>query len=231
MKKILETLKRKWTEYLLEIIVIVVGILGAYSLNNWNELRKLRAESVYIINELQAEFDRNLEELNRVKTINSNVLLQFDSLLDIIHLLEFPGDEDKLSEYLLDNTAYRIVSYNPSQGMINSLVSASNFQHIKNLELRRLLLNWSGYFGDYKEDELMIYNNRTQFRAFLSGHINQHQLSKINSREGEPITNILDLSNRLELYRLHMFRLDNESRILVTIMEEILKLIEQEIKD
>jgi hypothetical protein len=46
MKKILETIKRKWTEYLLEIFVIMIGILGAFTLSNWNESNKERIRQI-----------------------------------------------------------------------------------------------------------------------------------------------------------------------------------------
>ena len=49
MKKILETLKRKWAEYLLEMIVIVIGILVAFMLNNWNEERKENDKIITIL--------------------------------------------------------------------------------------------------------------------------------------------------------------------------------------
>jgi len=64
MKKILETLKRKWTEYLLEIIVIVIGIISAFMLNSWNEGRNERNFEQKMLIELQASLQSNIEYLD-----------------------------------------------------------------------------------------------------------------------------------------------------------------------
>jgi hypothetical protein len=59
MKKIIETLKHKWPEFLLEILVIVIGILGAYTLNNWNEHRKDKVVETKALHDLLQEFKTN----------------------------------------------------------------------------------------------------------------------------------------------------------------------------
>ena len=43
MKKIIEHLKENWIRHGFETLVVTVGILGAFTLNHWNEERKDRS--------------------------------------------------------------------------------------------------------------------------------------------------------------------------------------------
>jgi len=73
MKKILETLKRKWAEYLLEMIVIIFGILGAFTLNNWNQWRKDGLKEKEILTDLIENLNYNVNTIQKItETLNGN---------------------------------------------------------------------------------------------------------------------------------------------------------------
>ncbi len=61
MKRIIETLKSKWPEYFLEVIVITIGILGAFILNNWNENRKLSIDIENLFSSFENELEANIK--------------------------------------------------------------------------------------------------------------------------------------------------------------------------
>lgn len=52
MKKLFYHLRQEWYKYLLEIIVITIGILGAFALNNWNESNQKAIQEKEILTEL-----------------------------------------------------------------------------------------------------------------------------------------------------------------------------------
>jgi hypothetical protein len=52
MKKIINHLKENWIRHGFETLYVIVGILIAFSLNDWNEDRKARMTEIRILNEL-----------------------------------------------------------------------------------------------------------------------------------------------------------------------------------
>ncbi|WP_425389880.1 hypothetical protein [Ekhidna sp.] len=81
MKKIIEHLHAEWYKYLLEILVITIGILGAFALNNWNENRKVNDQKNQLFKELHSRIRSdttnmkwNLKNLEKAK--NSAELLK-----------------------------------------------------------------------------------------------------------------------------------------------------------
>lgn len=84
LKTIVAVLSRKWPEYILEIIVIIIGILGAFALNAWNEGRKQRALEVEIIMSIKDALSTDTASLNTLIEACENRIIFTESLLDAI---------------------------------------------------------------------------------------------------------------------------------------------------
>ncbi|MFK7953572.1 MAG: hypothetical protein AB8B73_12055 [Ekhidna sp.] len=84
MKRILTTLSQKWPEYLLEILVITIGILGAYTLNNWNEDRKSVEKGREILVDVRENLESNTSQFKKDIGITREVINSIDIILNNI---------------------------------------------------------------------------------------------------------------------------------------------------
>lgn len=159
MKQILSTLAQKWPEYLLEILVITIGILGAFALNNWNESRKDRIEELVLLKQLLNEYESNLNQLES-KINTRNALIK--SSKELLSFFEYP-DTVKLDDVVprIANLALT-VTYDPIK---NDLFASGNINRITNPKLKSLLTSWSTDVIQVQEVEtiyLQRFNNHIQ---------------------------------------------------------------------
>ncbi|MCE7995188.1 MAG: hypothetical protein HEP71_24630 [Roseivirga sp.] len=92
MKRILTTLKSKWPEYILEILVITLGILGAYMLNNWNEEKKSIKKGQEILVDVRENIEANTIQFQADIETNRSVIRSIDIVLDNITNIKVYSD-------------------------------------------------------------------------------------------------------------------------------------------
>jgi len=82
MRRIFEVINRKWPEYLLEVIVIMVGILGAFMLNSWNDARKTNQLELEMLREIKVGLEGDLKDIDTNLSIHLSALVSQDIILE-----------------------------------------------------------------------------------------------------------------------------------------------------
>lgn len=151
MKKTIQLLRSKWREYLIELIVIIVGILLAIALNEWNANRKDRQKEKQIRQQIHEEFILNKEQLDSHVAFHQNTFNHCKKILDFCPININTVNLDSLQWYIHKIGSWK--TYNPTQGTIESLTSTSSFDIISDEKLRMLLIQWKDLVNDYIELE------------------------------------------------------------------------------
>jgi hypothetical protein len=154
MKRIFTALLQKWPDYLLEILVITIGILGAFALNNWNDKRLDRLEEVEILLSVKNDLENTISEFEFLNGIRNSVLYGTTELFKLSNSNNLQKDE---LDSLIGLTFYR-PTFNNKQGAIDLLFTSGKINMIQNKEIRSSLISWPGSIDDMIEEEIYANN-------------------------------------------------------------------------
>ena len=134
-----------------EILLVVIGILIALQINNWNEQRKNGLKEAVLLKQINRDFRSNKVQLDSIKLYHIRALEGCDALMKIMPFKEERSTIDSLIKY--SPQIFNIKTFNPSNGSVEALISSSTFDLIQNDSLRNLLVSWKDVYKDYYEEE------------------------------------------------------------------------------
>ncbi|MBO6792372.1 MAG: hypothetical protein JJ895_00585 [Balneolaceae bacterium] len=150
----------KITKYLIysigEIVLVVIGILIALQVNNWNEDRKELVIEQQILKQLKVEYQNNLDQLNE-KIQMRNEALEASNIL-----LSYIDDPETLDEPTFYYSLVMIIRDPTFDPIKNDIIGTEKLRNIRNDTLVQYLSNWSSEVFQVQELELVYSKYRTE---------------------------------------------------------------------
>ena len=144
-----------------EIVLVMIGILLALQVNNWNNDRlEGRKEQLFLAN-LQSDFKANLTELNIIYQVTFDAYKASNDLLEAIKA-DSPLIPSEIN-MLLDKIINNLLSLDLISGSIDEINNTGSLNMISDPELRKLISNWPYYKADTEDDIKIMFDNMMGF--------------------------------------------------------------------
>tara|TARA_R110002051_G_scaffold4043_1_gene21377 strand:+ start:15631 stop:16440 length:810 start_codon:yes stop_codon:yes gene_type:complete len=141
----------RFSKYLLyaigEIILVVVGILIALAINNYNENQKSVAQEQVILRQLATDYKANLLQLE------NKIEMRRRLIAESLNILEITAKDKTISEDSLSvifATFFMDPTFDPIE---NDVLNSDNIKLIQNDSLKQALSHWTSDVKAYSESE------------------------------------------------------------------------------
>ena len=146
---LMENKTGKYFKYAIgEIVLVVIGILIALQINNWNQQQNINSEEQKILQSLRSELEENIVKLDSIYTyhiVRDSIL---NRLIDLDPRLESFDSQDSLIK-----KADWSWTFNPSRGIYNSIINSGKIELISNYDLKIRIAKLNDIIVDYLDDE------------------------------------------------------------------------------
>ncbi len=161
MKAIFSHLKTDWYRYLFDIIVVILGIMIAFSLNNWSESKKqVRLEQQYYKDILQ-ELNEDLLKIKENRAFNNYLVPRYSLAKDIILTDTKRQKVDDLGRISLELMLKS--DFKKEVSIYDALSNSANLDLISNKDVLRQLQNLGSLYKNINALEVFSSDKNQVF--------------------------------------------------------------------
>jgi len=221
-----------------EILLVVIGILIALQINNWNQDRLERLEELNSLKSLTKELSDNLEIFDRDYARHLNRRAS---------IMEFISDDILENELTYVDSISLVANYSwtydPSLGIYNSIISSGKISIFQNEELRSSISSLGDLINDYQEEEQLIrdFSNDHLSIAIISEFIMIPEIVaglrertelevRAHRKNYEDFLNNRKIINMYSLLLYYIYDLENEGRLFRQEFVQLISDMETEIE-
>ncbi len=174
-KLLMENKTSKYFKYAIgEIVLVVIGILIALQINNWNEKRKQNIQELYTLKQLKVEFQADSIKLARLLTLTEGKIKAVKGLSRLIS--EQKSDSLKLPVIFFTGEIIPFYDYSPTY---NELVNSGNLNMISNDTIKNVI---NDFINHNALVESTIYPNIQQQKSAYKNHVFKYFNGDINGQ-------------------------------------------------
>ena len=173
-----------------EIVLVVIGILIALQINNWNETRKENKKENYLLTQLQKEFKADSILINRYISITNTKVVQGRKVKLAIETKDYNISIDSIVTDAFFNG--RVVLFEPYMPTYDEIISSGNLDILKNDDLKNMIKKYKNYNETLKT---FLYNESQKRKADYNTHL-------YNYFDSEIMTLLWEI-NPDERYKIH----------------------------
>ena len=150
---IMENKTSKYFKYAIgEIILVVIGILIALQISNWNQKRLERIEEKIILSNLKEDFQSAVDEFKYLNSIRVDLIKAAKAIYET-EIIDIENYESRHLDSLIFKTT-TAPTFNNQSGSLNVLLTSGKINLISNQPLKKNLIEWPGDVDDMIEDEI-----------------------------------------------------------------------------
>lgn len=223
---------RKYIIYAIgEIFLVMLGILLALQVSNWNQDRIEHKKEQKALTDLYKEFKLNEERIRDKQLLRISIEPKLKKYIKQV----ITGNANYNAFEEFHSNQFMFGMTNPSNGVIDALISSGEIALISNDSLKYLITDWKNQTENLYENEQILWNSGLRYIEFYSKFIPipSHKWNDWNDEKlalaFEDLISTIEYRNNLVGFEGVNIIVVEECQNILKLLENILQLLDKEI--